>query len=130
MGCDELVRQLAWRDFHHQLTLAVPTISTIDLRPVRAPEWRTDPDELDAWETGMTGYPIVDAAMRQLREEGWMHGRARMIVATFLTKHLGHDWREGARHFAHWLVDADVANNTANWQWVAGTGCDTRPGGS
>ena len=57
-----------------------------------------------------------------------MHGRARMIVATFLTKHLGHDWREGARHFARWLVDADVANNTANWQWVAGTGCDTRPG--
>ena len=57
-----------------------------------------------------------------------MHGRARMIVATFLTKHLGHDWREGARHFARWLVDADVANNIANWQWVAGTGCDTRPG--
>ena len=127
-GCEELVRQLAWRDFHHQLTFAVPTVSTADLRPAPAPEWRTDAAELDAWTAGATGYPIVDAGMRQLLEEGWMHGRARMVVATFLTKHLGHDWREGAQHFARLLVDADVANNAANWQWVAGTGCDTRPG--
>ena len=109
------------------MTFAQPTITHVDLRS-RGRRWRRDEDELDAWRDGLTGYPIVDAGMRQLLREGWMHGRARMIVATFLTKHLGHDWREGARHFARLLLDADVANNAANWQWVAGTGADTRPG--
>jgi len=75
----------------------------------------------------MTGYPLVDAGMRQLREEGWMHNRARMVTASFLVKDLGIDWREGAGHFFDLLLDGDVAQNVGNWQWVAGTGVDTRP---
>ncbi len=126
-GTEPFVRQLAWRDFHHHTTLGFPAIASCDLRP-RGRARHADEAELRAWCDGLTGYPIVDAGMRQLLVEGWLPGRARMIVATFLTKHLGHDWREGAAHFARWLVDGDVANNSANWQWVAGTGTDTRPG--
>ncbi|MES4832116.1 FAD-binding domain-containing protein, partial [Streptomyces anthocyanicus] len=80
-----------------------------------------------AWRDGRTGYPVVDAAMRQLRHEGWMHNRGRLLVASFLTKTLYVDWRVGARHFLELLVDGDVANNQLNWQWAAGTGTDTRP---
>jgi deoxyribodipyrimidine photo-lyase len=82
---------------------------------------------LEAWQQGRTGYPLVDAAMRQLAAEGFMHNRARMTVASFLTKDLYIDWRQGARHFWDLLSDGDVANNAGNWQWVAGTGNDTRP---
>ena len=84
-------------------------------------------DDLEAWQLGRTGCPIVDAGMRQLLAEGWMHNRARLITASFLTKDLRLDWRLGERHFFRWLVDGDVANNAGNWQWVAGTGNDTRP---
>ncbi|MDX1658376.1 MAG: deoxyribodipyrimidine photo-lyase [Nitriliruptorales bacterium] len=125
-GHEPFARQLAWRDFHHQTTWSHPRISALDYRP-RGDEWRDDQEALTAWKDGRTGYPVVDAAMRQLREEGWIHNRARMIAASFLTKHLLVDWRRGAEHFLHWLVDGDVANNSANWQWVAGTGTDTRP---
>lgn len=125
-GAEAFVRQLAWRDFHHQVLAAVPGAAHRDYR-TRHDRWRTDPDELAAWRAGMTGYPVVDAAMRQLAHEGWMHNRARMLVASFLTKTLYHDWREGAGHFEGLLVDADVADNRLNWQWVAGTGNDTRP---
>lgn len=125
-GAEAFVRQLAWRDFHHQVTLAFPEIGHRDYRS-RGRRWRHDHDALDAWRLGQTGYPIVDAGMRQLRTEGWMHNRARLITASFLTKTMGLDWRHGARHFMHWLVDAEVANNYGNWQWVAGTGNDTRP---
>jgi deoxyribodipyrimidine photo-lyase len=121
-----LIRQLAWRDFLHQVTAAFPAIATTDYRP-RAIGWRRDDDALAAWRSGRTGVPIVDAGMRQLLAEGWMHNRARLITASFLTKTLGLDWRHGAAHFFHWLVDGDVANNAGNWQWVAGTGNDTRP---
>src|SRR5690606_17953215 len=86
-----------------------------------------DDEAFAAWTEGRTGIPIVDAGMRQLRQEGWMHNRARLLTASFLTKHLQVDWRRGADHFFRWLVDGDVANNAANWQWVAGTGADTRP---
>lgn len=120
-----LVRQLAWRDFFLQLLEAVPETAHRDLRPRRAP-WRDDPEALEAWKEGRTGYPIVDAGMRQLRREGWLPNRARLIVASFLTKTLGIDWRSGAVHFAELLVDADVASNTGNWQWAAGTGADPR----
>ncbi|MFE7797820.1 cryptochrome/photolyase family protein [Nocardia sp. NPDC057440] len=119
-------RQLAWRDFHHQLLAARPDTARSDYRPRRI-EWRDDPQAVDAWREGRTGYPVIDAAMRQLRAEGWMPGRARLITASFLSKSLGVDWRIGADHFLHWLVDADLANNQLNWQWVAGTGTDTRP---
>lgn len=125
-GAQEFVRQVAWRDFHHQVLAANPRTSIEDYRP-RGDDWRDAPEELRAWAEGRTGYPIVDAGMRQLLREGWMHNRARMITASFLTKTLHHDWRAGARHFLWHLVDGDVANNQMNWQWVAGTGTDTRP---
>jgi len=126
-GHDEFVRQLCWRDFFHQVTADVPSVRTADYRPQRARAWRTDPGALQAWAEGRTGVPLVDAGMRQLRHEGWMPGRARMVAASYLTKALGIDWRAGAAHFDAWLVDGDVACNYGNWQWVAGTGNDTRP---
>jgi len=126
-GPGEFTRQLAWRDFFHQVTAAFPAINTRDYRPGRV-RWRDDRGAFDAWREGRTGVPIVDAGMRQLRQEGWMHNRARMIVASLLCKQLRIDWRLGARHFMDLLFDADVANNYGNWQWSAGTGNDTRPG--
>ncbi|HEX4817776.1 MAG TPA: deoxyribodipyrimidine photo-lyase [Nonomuraea sp.] len=125
-GSEEFVRQLCWRDFYHQVTYAFPRINRDDYRP-RGHLWRDDADALQAWGAGMTGLPIVDAGMRQLLAEGWMHNRARLIVASYLVKVLGIDWRAGARHFFDHLLDGDVANNSGNWQWVAGTGNDTRP---
>jgi deoxyribodipyrimidine photo-lyase len=96
------------------------------MRP-RGDDWRDDDEALAAWREGCTGYPLVDAGMRQLREEGFMHNRARLVTASFLTKHLYLDWRTGVEHYASLLVDADIPNNVGNWQWVAGTGADTRP---
>ncbi|MEU4729713.1 deoxyribodipyrimidine photo-lyase [Streptomyces sp. NPDC023588] len=128
-GAEAFVRQLCWRDFHHQVLAARPEVATEDYR-ARQDRWRTGPaaeEETEAWKDGRTGYPVVDAAMRQLRHEGWMPGRGRMLVASFLTKTLYIDWRTGARHFLDLLVDGDLANNQLNWQWVAGTGTDTRP---
>jgi deoxyribodipyrimidine photo-lyase len=125
-GGEAYIRQLAWRDFHHQVLAARPDAATADYR-TRHDRWRRDGQAAQAWRDGRTGYPIVDAGMRQLRAEGWMHNRARLISASFLTKTLYLDWRIGAQHFFDLLVDADVANNQLNWQWVAGTGTDTRP---
>jgi deoxyribodipyrimidine photo-lyase len=125
-GGEAFVRQLCWRDFHHQLLDAQPRIAHQDLH-ARHDRWRDDPAALAAWKEGLTGYPLVDAGMRQLRAEGWMHNRARLVTASFLAKHLYLDWRLGAEHFAEHLVDGDLANNVGNWQWVAGTGADTRP---
>ncbi|MFI9272179.1 cryptochrome/photolyase family protein [Kitasatospora sp. NPDC052896] len=125
-GADAFVRQLAWRDFHHQVLAARPDAAHQDYRP-RGDRWRHDAEEIAAWRDGRTGYPVVDAGMRQLRHEGWMHNRARLLTASFLTKTLYVDWRVGAAHFLDLLVDGDVANNQLNWQWVAGTGTDTRP---
>jgi deoxyribodipyrimidine photo-lyase len=125
-GGEAFIRQLAWRDFHHQVLAARPETASVDYR-TRHDRWRHDEKDAQAWRDGHTGYPIVDAGMRQLRAEGWMHNRARLITASFLTKTLYLDWRIGARHFFDLLVDADVANNQLNWQWVAGTGTDTRP---
>jgi deoxyribodipyrimidine photo-lyase len=125
-GGEGFVRQLCWRDFHHQWLAAAPRVAREDYR-ARSVAWRDDPDALEAWKSGRTGFPLVDAGMRQLLHEGWMHNRARLIAGSFLTKHLSIDWREGAAHFYAHLVDGDVANNTGNWQWVAGTGTDTRP---
>ncbi|MER5252788.1 deoxyribodipyrimidine photo-lyase [Streptomyces sp. NPDC002855] len=125
-GAQAFIRQLAWRDFHHQVLAARPDAAAQDYRS-RGDRWRTNKKETAAWLDGRTGYPFVDAAMRQLRHEGWMHNRGRMVVASFLTKTLYVDWRVGARHFLSLLVDGDVANNQMNWQWAAGTGTDTRP---
>lgn len=125
-GAAAFTRQIAWRDFHHQVLAARPACSYRDYRG-HGDRWRADTDALRAWQRGRTGYPIVDAGMRQLLHEGWMHNRARLITGSFLTKTLYLDWRLGAAHFLDWLVDGDVANNQLNWQWVAGTGTDTRP---
>lgn len=128
-GAQAFVRQLAWRDFHHQVLAARPEVAHADYRP-RADRWRRGAEaeaDAEAWRRGHTGYPLVDAAMRQLRAEGWLHNRGRLLAASFLTKTLYVDWRVGAAHFLELLVDGDVANNQLNWQWVAGTGTDTRP---
>ncbi len=122
-GAEDFVREVAWRDFFAQLML---NEGAGELRG-RGDAWDGDPELLDAWRAGETGYPVVDAGMRQLRAEGWMHNRARLITASFLAKHLYLDWRLGARHFFDLLVDGDRANNIGNWQWVAGVGTDTRP---
>lgn len=125
-GPDAFVRQLCWRDFYAQILAARPDAAWSDY-VARGDRWRDDPDAVQAWKDGRTGYPVVDAAMRQLRAEGFVHNRARMVVASFLTKDLYVDWRIGARHFLDLLVDGDVAQNNMNWQWVAGTGTDTNP---
>ncbi|POX38103.1 deoxyribodipyrimidine photolyase [Streptomyces sp. Ru73] len=128
-GAEAFVRQLCWRDFHHQVLAARPRAATEDYR-TRHDRWRTEKGartEVEAWQQGRTGYPVVDAAMRQLAHEGWMHNRGRLLTASFLAKTLYVDWRAGARHFLRLLVDGDLANNQLNWQWVAGTGTDSRP---
>ncbi|RKT19504.1 deoxyribodipyrimidine photo-lyase [Streptomyces sp. 1114.5] len=125
-GAAGFVRQLAWRDFHHQVLAARPDAAHQDYR-TREDRWHRDEREATAWREGRTGYPIVDAGMRQLAHEGWMHNRARLLTASFLVKTLHQDWRIGAAHFLELLVDGDLANNQLNWQWVAGTGTDTRP---
>jgi deoxyribodipyrimidine photo-lyase len=125
-GGAAFVRQLCWRDFHHQVLAATPSLPRRDYRP-RRDRWSRSKRALEAWREGRTGYPLVDAAMRQLAEEGFMHNRARMTVASFLCKDLYVDWRRGAWHFWDLLSDGEIANNAGNWQWVAGTGNDTRP---
>ncbi|MFJ3830839.1 cryptochrome/photolyase family protein [Streptomyces sp. NPDC090046] len=128
-GAEAFVRQLCWRDFQYQLLAARPGAAGEDYR-TRSDRWRRGKAaeaDLRAWKEGRTGYPVVDAAMRQLAHEGWMPGRGRLLAASFLTKTLYIDWRAGARHFLDLLVDGDVANNQLNWQWVAGTGTDSRP---
>jgi deoxyribodipyrimidine photo-lyase len=125
-GGDAFVRQLCWRDFFLQLLAANPSLPREDLRP-RGDDWNADDEAFARWREGRTGYPIVDAGMRQLAREGWLPNRARLIVASFLTKTLYLDWRVGVDVFSRLLVDADVASNVGNWQWVAGTGADTRP---
>ena len=124
-GGEEFCRQLAWRDFFYQVTATFQDLARKDYRP--GPAWHEDAHALEAWRTGQTGIPIVDAGMRQLAAEGFMHNRARMITASFLTRNLGISWRYGYRHFGLLLADGDVANNAGNWQWVAGTGHNTRP---
>lgn len=127
-GRRALVRQLAWRDWFAHVTAANPDIARREVSGRGAGmAWRDDPGELAAWKGGFTGYPFVDAAMRQLRESGWVHNRARMVAASFLVKDLLVDWRRGERHFRHLLVDGDLAQNAGNWQWVAGTGLDAAP---
>jgi len=127
-GIDAYRRQLGWREFAHHLLLHFPqsTDGPLDSGFASFP-WRDDADELERWQGGLTGYPIVDAAMRELWTTGWMHNRARMIVGSFLAKDLLLSWKEGARWFWDTLVDADLAGNTLGWQWVAGCGADAAP---
>ena len=122
------LRQLVWREFAHHLLYHFPHTPTQPLRPEfeRFP-WARNARALRAWQQGRTGYPIVDAGMRELWRTGWMHNRVRMIAASFLVKDLLIPWQEGARWFWDTLVDASLANNTMGWQWVAGCGADAAP---
>jgi deoxyribodipyrimidine photo-lyase len=122
------VRQIAWRDFYGHVMADNPTLAdqALDVR-YQSVDWRDDSEEISAWKSGQTGFPLVDAAMRKLVAEGRMHNRARMVVASFLIKDLLVDWRVGERFFRHHLIDGDVAQNAGNWQWVAGTGTDSAP---
>ncbi|MDP1626547.1 deoxyribodipyrimidine photo-lyase [Parvibaculum sp.] len=122
------LRELAWRDFAHHLLFHWPDIARENWKSqFDAFPWRDDTAAFTAWTKGETGYPIVDAGMRQLWQTGWMHNRVRMIAASFLVKHLMIDWRRGAEWFEDTLVDADLAVNRASWQWVAGSGADAAP---
>lgn len=125
---DMLRSELGWRDFSHQLLYAQPDIATANMTKVfDAFPWRSDAAAFAAWSRGRTGYPFVDAGMRQLWRTGFMHNRVRMVVGSFLVKHLLIDWRAGEAWFWDTLCDADPANNAASWQWVAGSGADASP---
>jgi len=126
---EHFLREIGWRDFSYHLLHHFPSLPRDPLRPAFAKfPWREDDfSSLAAWQKGLTGFPIVDAGMRQLWQTGWMHNRVRMIVASFLVKELLIHWREGEAWFWDTLVDADPASNTASWQWVAGCGADAAP---
>jgi deoxyribodipyrimidine photo-lyase len=127
-GAESYLRELGWREFSYHLLHHFPAMPTAPLRPEFAAfPWRDDPAALSAWQRGETGYPAVDSAMRELWHTGYMPNRARMIVASFLVKHLLIPWQRGAAWFLDTLVDADLANNSASWQWVAGCGIDAAP---
>lgn len=122
------VDELIWHEFYTHILWHFPHVVHRNFQSkYDAVQWRHAPDHLAAWQDGMTGYPVVDAAMRQLKGIGWMHNRARMIVSSFLTKDLLIDWREGERHFMQWLLDGDTAANNGGWQWAAGSGTDAQP---
>lgn len=127
-AADAFLQEIAWREFSYHLLTFYPETPTEVLRDKYADfPWKNDDEALERWQRGETGYPIVDAGMRQLWQTGWMHNRVRMIVASFLTKDLLLPWQAGARWFWDALVDADLANNTMGWQWSAGSGADAQP---
>ena len=128
-GPEAVRRQLAWRDFYHHVLVHFPRNARSEFqdRYRGAIRWSHAERPFQAWKEGRTGYPLVDAGMRQLRREGWMHNRARLVVASFLTKDLGIDWRWGERWFMRMLLDGDEANNNGNWQWIASVGTDPQP---
>lgn len=125
---DKFLSELGWREFSYYILFHFPHIPTKNFnQKFDGFPWDKNTKMLTAWQTGKTGYPIVDAGMRQLWETGWMHNRLRLIVGSFLTKHLLHNWRDGAAWFWDTLLDADLANNSASWQWIAGSGADAAP---
>jgi deoxyribodipyrimidine photo-lyase len=128
-GIESFVREIGWREFSHHLLYHFPKTTDENLNPAfdRFPWARAAPRSIERWQRGRTGFPIVDAGMRELWATGWMHNRVRMLVASFLTKNLRQHWLVGARWFWDTLVDADLANNTQGWQWTAGTGADAAP---
>ena len=127
-GCETWLNELIWRDFYHSILFHFPLVADTAFQPkMRAMVWRQSEAELAAWQFGQTGYPVVDACMRQLIATGWMHNRGRMIVASFLSKDLLIHWREGEHWFMRHLVDGDLASNLGGWQWTAGVGTDASP---
>ncbi len=127
-GVQTWISELIWREFYYQIAFHFPyIINGAFIKRYDNIEWENDKIKFDRWCNGLTGYPIVDAGMRQLVKEGWMHNRVRMITAMFLTKDLLIDWRWGEKFFAEHLIDLDFANNNGGWQWSASTGCDSQP---
>jgi deoxyribodipyrimidine photo-lyase len=127
-SADKFLSQLIWREFYYHILFHFPFVEHEAFIPkFRAIAWPNDPAFFEAWTEGRTGFPIVDAGMRQLKATGWMHNRVRMIVASFLTKDLLIDWRWGERYFMEQLLDGDLAPNNGGWQWAASTGCDPQP---
>jgi deoxyribodipyrimidine photo-lyase len=130
-GADAYRRQICWREFYGAILHVFPGSAhgylNDDLKAMRYSTGKAADEAFEAWQQGRTGFPIVDAGMRQLLAEGWMHNRLRMIVASFLVKDLHQEWTRGARHFMDHLIDGDLANNQHGWQWVAGTGTDAAP---
>lgn len=129
IGVITWINELLWREFYKHILVGYPRVSMHRAfrAETEAVAWRNAPAELEAWQEGRTGFPLIDAAMRQLRATGWMHNRLRMIVAMFLTKNLLIDWREGERFFMRQLIDGDLAANNGGWQWSASTGTDSAP---
>ena len=124
----KFLSEIAWREFSYHLLYHFPALPSENWRPAfDAYPWRENADDLERWQKGLTGYPIVDAGMRELWQTGYMHNRVRMIVASFLVKHLRLHWHHGEAWFRDTLLDADLANNSASWQWVAGSGADAAP---
>jgi deoxyribodipyrimidine photo-lyase len=127
-GAETWLNELIWREFYISILYHFPKVRRRSFRPEYDHiQWQNDEQVFIAWAEGRTGYPVVDAAMRQLAQTGWMHNRARMIVASFLVKHLLIDWRWGERWFMQHLIDGDPAANNGGWQWTAGTGTDAAP---
>mgnify|MGYP001765519815 CR=1 FL=1 len=127
-GAETWLNELIWREFYISILYHFPEVTRHSFRPeMRGIRWRNDPAEFNAWRNGTTGFPVVDAGMRQLAATGWMHNRARMITASFLVKDLLVDWRWGEAYFMRQLVDGDPAANNGGWQWTAGTGTDAAP---
>jgi deoxyribodipyrimidine photo-lyase len=128
LGADAWLRELIWREFFMMILANFPHVVDRAFHPAYdAIEWRNDPDQFERWCQGRTGYPLVDAGMRELNATGRMHNRVRMVVASFLTKDLLIDWRWGEAYFAAKLLDYELSSNNGNWQWAAGTGCDAAP---
>jgi deoxyribodipyrimidine photo-lyase len=128
-GPEAFRRQLCWRDFYHHVLVFHPqnAKSEFQERYRGKIKWSYAEKRFERWCDGQTGFPLVDAGMRQLKREGWMHNRARLVVGSFLTKDLGIDWRWGERHFMRYLIDGDEANNNGNWQWIGSVGVDPQP---
>lgn len=125
---EKFFNELIWREFYMMILWHFPHIVTKSFKPqYDRIEWRNNEEEFDKWTKGLTGYPIVDAGMRELNNTGYMHNRVRMVVASFLTKHLLIDWRWGERYFAEKLLDFELSSNNGGWQWAAGSGCDAAP---
>ncbi|WP_311198589.1 deoxyribodipyrimidine photo-lyase [Jeotgalibaca sp. MA1X17-3] len=127
-GKETFIKELAWRDFYNMIYATHPDQKNSSINPsFRQLEWENDEEFFKKWKEGKTGFPIVDAAMRQLKETGWMHNRLRMITASFLTKDLLIDWKWGEQYFQEMLIDYDPSNNIGGWQWAASTGTDSVP---
>jgi deoxyribodipyrimidine photo-lyase len=128
LGADTFLSELIWREFYSQILWHFPYTAHKAFKPeYDRIQWRNNAEEFERWCNGTTGYPLVDAGMRELNTTGYMHNRARMVVASFLTKHLLIDWRWGERYFAEKLLDFDLASNVGGWQWAAGCGTDAAP---